>query len=728
MRGLLCVSGFVILVTLAFLIEGCGDSDQNQPPVTSGYFVQGSFAIEVAEDGALSVSHASLPERVLFSTPVEFVQVWQVDDALRESNGSVTISEQVQERCDAMGTRVITEQTASLVISTTLSCPGGDIPTTITLAPRSGRALGLTVRITPPAGSAFDQVVLVPSTVPDERFVGFGEQFTYVNLRGQAMPIVVQEGGIGRTDGTVRDQVEQLAPGSGGSFYSTYAPMPYYFTDRGRALLLENEEVSYFDLTGPDSITVRVRGPELRAQVLFGAEPIEIVTALSDTTGRMQPLPDWIQRGAIVGMQGGTERVREVLAQLQEAGTPVAGFWLQDWVGKRQTPLGSRLWWNWQLNQTQYPSFGELVSDLSNQNIRVLTYINPYLVNVEGDPAFTRNLYAEARDGGYLVLDGAGVPYVHVSGTFEAGLLDLTDEEAVQWYKQVIRDELLAVGASGYMADFGEALAFDSVTAHRQDPYVLHNQWPVLWAQLNHELLQEQGLLGEVVFFTRAGFTRSPGLSSLFWTGDQMVGWDEFDGMASALTGLLTSGLSGTSLNHSDIGGYTSYGDIVRSEELLLRWIEWSAFTTLFRTHEGNTPEANAQIYSSEAALAQFTKFARLYAALAPYRKTLMQQAATTGAPLVRHLLLEYPRDPRAWEQGREFMLGSDVLVAPVFAPGANTVSVYIPEGRWVHLYSGQLYETSGSVEVDAPIGEPAVFYRDGSSAGQALRAEVAAQ
>lgn len=93
-----------------------------------------------------------------------------------------------------------------------------------------------------------------------------------------------------------------------------------------------------------------------------------------------------------------------------------------------------------------------------------------------------------------------------------------------------------------------------------------------------------------LVFFMRAGFRDSPKWGMLFWEGDQMVSWQANDGIKSAVVGLLSSGLSGYALNHSDIGGYCAVNlpfiKYNRSEELLIRWMELNAFTTVFRTHE----------------------------------------------------------------------------------------------------------------------------------------------
>lgn len=93
-----------------------------------------------------------------------------------------------------------------------------------------------------------------------------------------------------------------------------------------------------------------------------------------------------------------------------------------------------------------------------------------------------------------------------------------------------------------------------------------------------------------LIFFMRAGFRNSPKWGMLFWEGDQMVSWQVNDGIKSAVVGLLSSGFSGYAFNHSDIGGYCAVNlpfiKYQRSEELLLRWMELSAFTVVFRTHE----------------------------------------------------------------------------------------------------------------------------------------------
>ena len=200
----------------------------------------------------------------------------------------------------------------------------------------------------------------------------------------------------------------------------------------------------------------------------------------------------------------------------------------------------------------------------------------------------------------------------------------------------------------------------------------------------------------------------------LFWLGDQLVTWDAHDGIKTALIGLLSSGLSGFSLNHSDTGGYTAVDNFTpfykRSKELLKRWTEMNAFTAVLRTHEGNVPTANEQVYSDADDLAHFAKFARVYKALAPYRRKLMAEAAATGMPLVRSLFLHYPQDPATYNLTSEFLLGPDLLIVPVLDPGVSSVTAYFPEPGWTNLVTGEVMPV-GTSRVAAPIGKPAVFF-----------------
>jgi sulfoquinovosidase len=180
-----------------------------------------------------------------------------------------------------------------------------------------------------------------------------------------------------------------------------------------------------------------------------------------------------------------------------------------------------------------------------------------------------------------------------------------------------------------------------------------HNRYPEEWAKLTMEVLQESNREDDILFFMRSAWMKSPTYNSIFWEGDQLVNWDENDGLKNVVLGALSGGLSGHSISHSDIGGYTvtSYPvpgcTYMRTEELLNRWTELSTFGAgLFRTHVGSsTSTDNFNVYDSAASIAHFAEFANIYGALKPYRDTLIAEAISSGLPLIRYVVINILND-----------------------------------------------------------------------------------
>ncbi|GMY19521.1 sulfoquinovosidase [Fagus crenata] len=583
----------------------------------------------------------------------------------------------------------------------------------------------------------FNRVCLTYSSEAKERFYGFGEQFSHMDFKGKRVPIFVQEQGIGRGDQPITFAANLVSYRAGGDWSTTYAPSPFYMTSKMRSLYLEGYDYSVFDLTRHDRVQIQIHGTSVEGRILHGNSPSELIEHFTETIGRPPELPEWIISGAVVGMQGGTETVRHTWDKLRTYNVPISAFWLQDWVGQRETLIGSQLWWNWEVDTNRYWGWQQLVQDLSTRHIKVMTYCNPCLAPTHEKPNRRRNLYEEAKKLDILVKDKYGQPYMVPNTAFDVGMLDLTHPNTAGWFKQILQ-EMVDDGVRGWMADFGEGLPVDATLYSGEDPISAHNRYPELWAQINREFVEEwkSNSVGKVkedpeealVFFMRAGFRNSPKWGMLFWEGDQMVSWQANDGIKSAVTGLLSSGLSGYAFNHSDIGGYCAVNlpfiKYTRSEELLLRWMELNAFTTVFRTHEGNKPSSNSQFYSNHQTLSQFARFAKVYKAWKFYRIQLVKEAAQKGLPVCRHLFLHYPEDEYVHRLSyQQFLVGTEILVVPVLDKGKKNVKVYFPMGEtsdWQHIWTGKLFTEQGrEAWVEAPIGHPAVFVKAGSIIGE---------
>lgn len=236
-----------------------------------------------------------------------------------------------------------------------------------------------------------------------------------------------------------------------------------------------------------------------------------------------------------------------------------------------------------------------------------------------------------------------------------------------------------------------------------------------------------------ILYFARSGNKLSPKNSRLIWTGDHLQNWGSENGLKSALISMLGLGLSGIPFSHSDIGGYIAFDfyEIFkekRTEELLKRWIEMETFGLIMRTHEGTLPLEIPQVYDSNI-VEFFSKFSRIYTLLKDYRISLMKEAEETGYPVIRHLLLEYSHDENVFDLNQQYLLGNDFLVGPVLDPGMDYKLIYFPlekngeQENWVNIWDDKYIINACAcwIKVKAPLGLPAVFYRQKSKWGKSF-------
>lgn len=556
--------------------------------------------------------------------------------------------------------------------------------------------------------SDWNRLALTIPVHSGEHYYGCGETFSKFDLRGETVRIWAAEHQNSERIDRKLDRLKRGEPEKEKPFseYESYYAQPTFLSSGRYFIHVDTEDYAEFDFRKDGEVTIRMREP---ADIYVGAGKTyeELAEKLAALLGRQPELPDWVYSGVILGIQRGPDIIEQKLRNCREAGVTVAGVWSQDWCGCRKTGFGYQVMWNWEFDEKLYPDLPRKISHWKHEGIRFLGYINPFL-------AIEKDLYREASEKGYCVKNAQGDDYLVTITTFPAAMVDFTNPAAYAWYKDVIKKNLIGIGMAGWMADFGEYLPVDAVLYSGESAEKVHNRWPAIWARLNREAIEETGCQDEVFFFTRAGSTDTVRYSTMMWNGDQHVDWSQDDGLPSVIPATLSLAVSGFGLCHSDIGGYTTFEGMTRSRELLMRWEELSAFSVLMRSHEGNQPTRNVQFDEDAEVLRQLARTVRYHRAIEPYLKHLVAEEHTHGLPVIRPLFFYYD-ESIAYTESYEYLLGRDVLVAPVLEEGRKDRTVWLPDDRWIHVFSGKRY-TGGTYTVPAPIGEPPVFVRCSSN------------
>ena len=545
-------------------------------------------------------------------------------------------------------------------------------------------------------------------TFEGEKIYGCGEQYTTLNLQGKTVPIWVSEHQqvfkiarkLLRWKIRGKPEPDRVSPYKA---HQTYCSVPSFVSSMHYAFYCHEDSYGLMEFKNGE-IIIRFRQFPQSISILTANNTRDLAAELCRLVGISPRIPDWVNDGAILAIQGGTEVLRKKYAEAKAAGIKVAALWAQDWCGHVVTSFGYQVYWNWAADEELYKGLKEFIQELRKDGVRFLGYINTFLK--EGAPQ-----YLEAKENGFLVRHKDGSVYHIKSTTFDAGIVDLTNPSAYEWYKNIIKNNMIAYGLSGWMADFGEYLPTDSVV-YGGDPRRLHNRWPSLWAKCCREAIEEMGKGDEIFFFNRAAYGHTLKYTNSMWNGDQHVDYSDEHGLGSVIPASLSLSCSGCGLVHSDIGGYTTVMFMRRDAELLRRWSEMNIFTPVYRTHEGNRPKDNVQFDAPEV-IEEFATNSALFAALKPYRLHVNEEYYEKALPTTRPLFFHFAED-EAYVNQREFLFGRDVLVSPVLRPGEAQHDVYLPKETWVQFFTGKEYE-GGHYKVESPLGLPIAFYRKSS-------------
>lgn len=496
------------------------------------------------------------------------------------------------------------------------------------------------------------QTVIRVKLAPGEAIWGAGQRLDAFNLRGRAFDIWAEDG-WNRWD-------------------TAYFAVPWFVSSDGYAIFINSTGRLLADIGATDVDTMTVTVPEAGAEIwVFRGGPRQIVAHYTALVGRPHPLPDWalkpwLSRNSFLGAYEINRTLREGARQGFRFGAVVLEAWAEHLH-------------NFRFEERRYPNPARWIRELKRQGVHVVCWITPSVWTSSA-------AYAEARTNGWIVLNDDGSEYV--TRWLENGRkIDFRHPGARAWWRDLHRP-LIRMGVAGFKTDGGE---------HMPDPW-FHNEHPYHYQRATLDAFAAEGVPG--LAFARSGNPLTAG-NSAFWGGDQHAAWSN---LAAVVRAGLSAAWSGHFYWSHDVGGYTGEP----SPELYTRWLQLGVFSPIVQLH-GIGPREPWRFGAEARAIAR--GYFRARERLLPTLRRLAEEARTEGLPMWRPLPMQFPEDPDAREIGDQFMLGDELLVAPVL-DAANRRQIYLPAGEWVDLWTREMIAGPARFDAEFSLARTPVYAR----------------
>ncbi len=479
----------------------------------------------------------------------------------------------------------------------------------------------------------------------------------------------------------------------------SYVAIPLVYTPTGLGLYADTVFDTNFNFNPAGSaFDLRVAHAAATLYFMAAPNPKTILTEYTALTGRPENPPLWTFGPWINAVQG-RDTVLEMARRIRTEGIPASALWVFDEMDEPDN-LGWPFWFS-----SYYGDPRAFNDTLHAQGYKVLGYVHPYLRErmlpyPTLSPAWQKGVAQKL-----LVTGVDGLPHGPGFEPVPTGNLDFTNPRTVDWWQTMLTHAVRDQAWDGWMEDFGEYVD-DGDHLAAGDGARLSEVYPLLYHKITTRIVQ--ALNPGVVSFARSGFVGTQQFPML-WGGDQSHDWARDTGLPSVVTAGITAGMS----------GYSTWGPDIISDgpdrELWLRWTEFGALTPVMRDHGWARPAFSVNLWHDPGTIALFRKYAMLHTALLPYFATYAAEAHRTGVPILRHLVLEYPEDPRSATAEYQYLLGPSLLVAPVIEPGALTRKLYLPHGEWVNYWTGERLTGGTDVTVAAPLDQIPLLVRSPS-------------
>lgn len=487
-----------------------------------------------------------------------------------------------------------------------------------------------------------------------ELVYGLGERFTSFTKNGQSVDIWNEDGGT--------------------NTYQSYKNIPFYVTNRGYGVFVNHPERVSFEVATEqvNKVQFSVPGETLDYFLINGPTIKKVIERYTDLTGKPSlPAPWtfglWLSTSFTTNYDEKT--VMSFIDGMREREIPLRVFhfdcfWMKEFH-----------WCDFLWDSRVFPDPEGMLKRIKEKDLKICVWINPYI----GQESY---LFKEGMEHGYFVKRTNGDVWQWDMWQPGMALVDFTNPEACKWFAGKL-EVLLDMGVDCFKTDFGERIPTEDVCyADGSDPVKMHNYYTYLYNKVVFELLERKKGKGEAVLFARSatvGGQKFP----VHWGGDC---WSDYESMEESLRGGLSLMMSGFGFWSHDIGGFEN----TSTEDVYMRWAAFGLLSSHSRLH-GSTSYRVPWAYGDQA-VEVVRHFAKLKAKLMPYLYTQAVHTSETGISMMRSMVMEFEGDRTCHYLDRQYMLGDQLLVAPVFSED-HTAELYLPQGRWTNFFTGNVID-----------------------------------
>lgn len=528
----------------------------------------------------------------------------------------------------------------------------------------------------------------------NQRFYGLGEKTGWLDKKGRRYEMWNHDTFVPHVSDT--DPLYQSIP-----FLISYNQKNSY------GIYFDNSYKSFFDLgsEGQDYYSFWAEGGKLDYYFFNGPSLKEVVSKYSQITGTMPLPPKWSlgyhQSRYSYYPQA---EVDQLVKTFRDKEIPCDAFHF-DIHYMDQYKI-----YTW--DEDHFPDPEAMISNMEENGVKAVTIIDP---GVKKDPEY--KLYQEGMENDYFCKYLDGKVFIDKVWPGNCVFPDFTQSKVRDWWAELQKD-YTDIGVKGIWNDMNEPAVFneddtmDVEVMHQNDGDSgthrrFHNLYGFLEDKATFEGLKESLNNERPFVLTRAGFAGIQRYSAV-WTGDNRSFWDH---IKLAMPMLMNMGMSGISFCGTDVGGFTGSSN----GELLCRWTQMGAFVPFFRNHCEVRAISQEPWSFGEKYEKIIKKYIELRYKFITHIYNLFYQAAETGIPVMRPLIMEFPEDEECQNLSDQFMVGDSVMLAPVYQPDKDRRMIYLPAGKWIDFWTKEVYEGEEHLIVDAPLDTMPIFIKAGS-------------